>query len=264
MNNPNSMQYLMDRQEPSNLFLEARQIAGVQLQEQFSLVNQLAQVAPQDAFRWIKAELTYPAFEHLTFAYKKSIFAVIIEVRNGNESSLTDQQVNRLQAACLANNLIACVFVIEIDDALAPANSGWNLIDPQTREFINPVAVAEDGPVEMSAWEMSNFSIQVVRDYLEKQGNEVLSFCDLPEVNPQVWFQNSDGQVCWLIVQNTTTDTPLLASDWLRFEESNPALKPYSGYFAAVRIKSMQQVLFRGAGMMVDFKGIEKIYDGED
>ena len=265
MNNEDSIQYLIDRPEPSELFLAARQIAGMQLQEQFGRFNLSAPPSHLPAFRWIKAELTYPSFDHLSFAHKNSIFSVVIDIRQGQESSLSEQQMGNLMDVCQTHQLVPCVFTIDFDDELLlPRSTGWNLVHADTLQSIDPLSLAEDGPVVMSAWELANFSIQVVRDYLEKQGNEVLSFCDLPEVNPQIWFRDSEGKECWLIVKNTVSNEPLDSSEWQGFEKSNDSLKPHDGYFAAVRIKSTQDVLLRGAGMMVDFRGIEKIYAGEE
>jgi hypothetical protein len=264
MNNDDSIQYLMDRPDPSDLFLEARQLAGMQLQEQFNRFNQFAPPSPLPAFHWVKAELTYPAFDHLSFAHKNAIFSVVIEVWDGSESSFTEQQQERLLDACRANQLIPCVFRLDYEDELEPATDGWNLVHASTGERIDPSSFAEEGPVVMSAWELTNFAIQVVRDDLEKQGNEVLSFCDLPEVNPQIWFRDSSGNACWALVQCSTSKEPLTSQRWQGFEQTNDALKPFAGYFAGVRVQSTNAVPMRGDGMMVDYRGIEKIYDGQD
>ena len=52
------IQYLMDRPEPSELFLEARQLAGVHLQEQFQQFDTNPLPTLEQGFTWIKAELT--------------------------------------------------------------------------------------------------------------------------------------------------------------------------------------------------------------
>jgi len=255
------MAYLIDRpEEPSELFLAARQMAGMQLQEQFTRFNFSAPPAHLPAFRWIKAEMTFPSFDHLSFAHKNSIFSVLIDIRHGEESSLSEQQMRNLLDACRAHQLIPCVFRIDFDDELLlPRSTGWNLIHGQTGELIDPPGQSEEAPVVMSAWELSNFAIQVVRDYVEKQGNEVLSFCDLPEVNPQIWFRDADGRECWLIVENTVTNEALDAAKWQDFEQSNPQLSGMDGYYTGVRIKSRNPQVMRGDGLMVDFKGMEKI-----
>jgi len=248
------IQHLMDRPEPSDLFLEARQIASVHLQTQFE--------QHQNRFTWIKAELTYPSFDHLTFGYKSSIFSMLIELidESGN-SSLTDQQRSRWTDACAANNLIPCLFKIAyvgLMDAfeLHPIHDGWNLMDATGNESIDPATVATEAPVEMSAWEIRNFSIQVVRQHIEEQGNEVLSFCDLPEVNPQIWFRDADGKTNWVIVQASTNKEIPHADAWKDFAQSNEQLLPYAGHFAGIQISSDQATLLRGAGMFVNFRGL--------
>ena len=68
------MSYKIDPQNPSKEFLRARNEAGVCLQEQFKKFA--GRVEPQHDFRWIKADLTWPSFDHLTFAYKNQVFSV--------------------------------------------------------------------------------------------------------------------------------------------------------------------------------------------
>ncbi len=251
------IQHLMDRPEPSDLFLEARQMAGVQLQAQFELNH--------NRFTWIKAELTYPSFDHLTFGYKSSIFSLLVElIDDSGSSSLTGQQRGRWTDACSANNLIPCLFKIDyvaLMDAfdLNPKHAGWNLVDVDGNELIDPVTMATEAPMEMSAWEIHNFSIQVVREHIAEQGDEVLSFCDLPEVNPQIWFRNAEGKTNWVIVQSSTNKDIPQAEAWMGFGQSNEQLLPYAGYFAGVQISSDQATLNRGAGMFVNFKGLISI-----
>ena len=89
------IQYLIDRPEPSEIFLRARHIAGSQLQDQFNANNQKSVNSSYDGFKWIKAELTYPSFDNLTFDFKNSIFSVVIELIDDKGSSFTRQQKDR-------------------------------------------------------------------------------------------------------------------------------------------------------------------------
>lgn len=121
-------------------------------------------------------------------------------------SSLTAIQKDRWTKVCKENNLIPCLFKIQCVATrsrfdLNPMNDVWNLYDVEGRELVYPFELATEEPMEMSAWELRNFSIQVVRQHIEEQGHEVLSFCDLPEVNPQIWFRDSEEKISWVIVQ---------------------------------------------------------------
>lgn len=263
--NPHPIQYLMDRPEPSELFLEARQMAGGQLQEQFRQFNNSPLPTRYKGFTWIKAELTYPSFDHLTFAFKNSIFSVLIELIDEDGSSLTDIQKDRWTKACTVNKLIPCLFKIQcvaLNNGfdLNPMNGVWNLYDVEGGELVDPFELATEEPMEMSDWEIRNFSIQVVRNHIEEKGHEVLSFCDLPEVNPQIWFRDLEEKISWVIVQYSTEKEIPKADSWKDFEQTNEQLLPFDGYFAGIQISSEKATLFRGEGMFVNFKGLEQIY----
>jgi hypothetical protein len=276
------IQYLIDRPEPSEIFLRARHIAGSQLQHQFNINNKKNVNSSYDGFKWIKAELTYPSFDNLTFAYKDSIFSVVIELIDEKVSSFTRQQKDRLLKACKENNLIPCTFKLnfreksddlldqqmgdknELDYELSALEQGWNLYDARTNQRIDPIELAGNERIRMSKWELSNFAIQIVRNDLEKEGNQILSFCDLPEINPQIWFKNKKGETGWIIVKHIENERDLDYKEWVGLEGKSPKLKLYDGYFASVQFFSLKTNsttdLFRGDGMYVKYKGIERIY----
>lgn len=283
------IQYLIDRPEPSEIFLRARHIAGSQLQEEFNANNQKSINSSYDDFIWIKTELTYPAFDNLTFAYKNSVFSVVIELIDDKGSSFTKQQKDRLLIACEENNLIPCTFRLnfkekadnfssriignedQLDYELTPLKQGCNLYDARTNQAIDPLILASNEKTLMSKWELNNFAIQTVRNDLEKEGNKILSFCDLPEVNPQIWFKNKKGETNWVIVKHIkkqVNDNEKDYKEWVGLEDRSPQLKPYDGYFASIRIipslgwdgVSFDQDLFRGQGMIVNNPVLERIY----
>lgn len=277
------IQYLVDRPEPSEIFLKARQMAGAQLQKQFSSLNNKDVNSSYDGFKWVKAELTYPSFDNLTFAYKNSIFAVVIELINIQGSSFNRQQRERLLKACDDNNLIPCLFKIKIQDKqqnsflnifkgkdtqndyeLILVENGWNLFEARTNKKVNPETIAHERPTKMSPWELNNFAIQIVRTEIQKLGNEILSFCDLPEINPQIWFKGKNGNINWVIVKHITSDQDLNYREWVGLENKNPQLLPHDGFFAAVQFFSQQTNsstdLNRGDAMFINYKGIERIY----
>ena len=266
--NQHPIQYLMDRPEPSELFLEARQMSGGQLQEQFRQFNNGPLPTRYKRFTWIKAELTYPSFDHLTFAFKNSIFSVMIELIDETNSSLTAIQKDRWTKACTENNLIPCLFKIQCVATnngfdLNPMNDVWNLYDAEWHELMDPFELATEDPMEMSDWEIRNFSIQVVRNHIEEKGHEVLSFCDLPDVNPQIWFRDSEEKISWVIVQYSTGKEVPKADSRKYFEQTNEQIRPFDGYFAGVQISSEKATLLRGEGMFVNFKGLKQIYQSK-
>jgi hypothetical protein len=276
------IQYLIDNPEPSRIFLKARQLTGIHLQEQFKKLNPKVVNSSYDGFKWIKTELTYPSFDDLTFAFKNSIFSVVIELIDKKGSSFTTQQRKRLLKACEENNLIPCTFKLnfreknddllgklidnksQLDYELSVLEQGWNLYDARTNQKITPTVLASNEQAEMSKWELSNFAIQIVRSQLEKEGNQILSFCDIPEINPQIWFKNKKGETGWVIVKHINDEKDLDYKEWVGLEDRSPQLKPYDGYFASVQFYSIRTnsptKLFRGDEMNINYKGLERIY----
>jgi len=281
------IQYLIDRPEPSEIFLKARHMAGSQLQDQFNSNNNKSVNSSYDGFKWIKAEITYPSFDNLTFAFKNSIFSVVIELIDEKGSSFSKQQRDRLLEACEENNLIPCTFKLnfkeitnnflsrltgdknELDYELKAIEQGWNLFDARTNQKIDPLNLASNERTRMSKWELSNFAIQVVRNDIEKEGNQILSFCDLPEVNPQIWFKNKKEETGWVIVKHSKNESEKDYKEWVGLEDRSPQLKPFDGYFASVQlipsvgwngVSEFPTDLFRGDGMYVNYKGLERIY----
>lgn len=276
------IQYLIDRPEPSEIFLKARQIAGIQLQEQFKKNNSKVVNSSYDGFKWIKTELTYPSFDNLTFAFKNSIFSVVIELIDKKGSSFTTQQSDRLLKACEENNLIPCTFKLNFrektnnfvgrlvkdknqpDYELSVLAQDWNLYDARTNQKIDPTALASIEQTRMSQWELSNFAIQIVKTELEKDGNQILSFCDLPEINPQIWFKNKKGETGWVIVKHIKNKNDLDYKEWIGLDDRSPQLKPFDGYFASVQFFSIATnsttKLFRGDAIKINYKGLERIY----
>ncbi len=277
-----NIQYLIDRPEPTEIFLKARQIAGIQLQEQFKIFNNGKVDSSFDGFKWVKTELTYPSFDNLTFSYKSSVYSVVIELIDNTGSSFSLKQRERLLNACAENNLVPCLFKINLQEKsknllsfMASSNiqdeyelnsleQGWNLFNARTNQKINPLTLSSDEPTKMSKWELSNFAIQIVRTDIEKEGNEVLSFCDLPEINPQIWFKDKQGNVCWVVVKHITSEIDLDYKKWVGLEQHNEQLLPFDGFYASIQFHSLKTNsminLNRGDAYVVNYKGLERIY----
>ena len=272
------MSYQIDPNEPSEQFLRARSAAGCALQEQFA--EQAGQVSPQLDFKWIKAEMTWPSFDHLTFACGNQVFSVLVEPVEGSRSLLRQKEIDRCLEACSENNLVPCSFPVDAS-TLKPVSAGWNLVHLANRRSINPALLVSDTKLEMSEWEIRNFCMQVVRGHIEeKMSGTVLSFCDVIGIDPQVWFEDGVGSRNWVIVRNYPTISGNEKNEWVGFEQTNPQLGQYDGFLAAVSLASAEAVvhdktgnvvplserfsgtapLYRGDGFYTKFDGLERIY----
>lgn len=272
------MSYQIDPREPSRAFLHARNTAGIRLQEMFKQFGGRVE-SPHD-YRWIKADLTWPSFDHLTFAYRNQVFSVLVDLIHDGRSTLSSQEVKRCIDACTEHNLIPCVFAVN-SRSITPLKEGWNLLHLENRTVVIPDDYVDDVKVEMSEWELRNFAIQIVRDHIKKsiQG-DVLSYCDVIGIDPQIWFEDQQGNCSWVIVRNYAQLTGGESKEFAGIERSNSQLAPYDGYLGSVSVASAEPFtvdldaklvplakrfdgsspIYRGDGFYINFKGLERIY----
>lgn len=64
------------------------------------------------------------------------------------------------------------------------------------------MALVTDEKVEMTLWEVHDMAVQVVRDYVEKQGFQLMSWQGNPEVDPSIWFVSTTRKPEWVVVRS--------------------------------------------------------------
>lgn len=265
---------------PSPEFLRAYAVAGNALQAMFRSLG--GRVPLSRDFRWIKAELMWPAFDHLTFGYRNKVFAVLVDVVVGGRSSLTAQERARCCEAARQHDLMPCAFPVD-GRTMQPLAPGWNLLHLDDGRPVVPEQLASDQRAAMSAWELGNFAIQVVRQHIEQPGQgRVLSFCDVPDVDPQLWMEDALGKRSWVLVRFFRALRGDERQAFAGFAGRQPQLARFDGYFAAVSAASSEPVLFdldgsvlplsrrfdstaplcRGDGFYVKFAGLERLHVG--
>ncbi len=211
---------------------------------------------------WVKTEPSYPAFEDFTFSYRNQVFPVLV-LRSDEKGKLLNPppRIEALRRESQRNNLIPCVFPINDRTGRPFFPDTWNLVNPFTGKRIDPATVSSDEPVEVSDWELRNWAVQVVSDYLQNERLERLSYCDAPEIDPQIWFRYNNRRECWIKVLYAAypVDVQELTFSLANFHDE--VLK-YDGYLARVGFMDSEglQVLYRNRGAFVNFKGIEKIH----
>ena len=158
--------YDVDRESFSKLFEAIHHFTGSHLQREMNAIHA----------QWIKPFLTIPSFEHLSFAYKNQIFCVLINIYDESTQnfSLTVKDVDLLIKECEKNNLVPCIFPVKINSMQYPDlktlkvfKQGWNLIHAVTKTPIDVFSLGTDAPIPMSQWELHDFAIQVVRNYIK-------------------------------------------------------------------------------------------------
>ena len=273
---------ILDRPNFTEQFFIDRRDAMLHINEIFDQFNS-ALDNKREGFLWIKTALSYPSFDDFTFAYRNKIFSVIVERAERTENNKfafgNAQRVFTLLRECKNNNLVPCVYpVIENKDGSRifygrpimncrngkHVPSSWNLIRADSKTFVDPISEASDELIEVSDWELQNWSVQIVSDYLYKEGFKRLSYCDMLGIEPHIWFENSNGARCWIEVlyaKYPDTDKTFSFTNW-----PYEVLK-YDGYkavvsFANINIDKPYEKLYRAQGADVNFRGITLVHSG--
>lgn len=258
-----------------SIFVEAHNLAGRHIQEMIG--------ENRSDFTWIRPEITNPSFDDLNFRYKNQVFSVLIKIfHQGRELSEPRREIPFIRET-KANNLVPCVFPVNFEFAATTSPhgygvvietgknpthelvmqdpKGWNLFHVETNKKINPLEMADDTPVLMSAYEMQNFAIQIVRNQLEKEGLRIESFCDAPTVLPHIWFRDKEGKLGWIVVKYGPNEKSIAAPDGNQIARG--PIAEDNGYFAPVGIQPMKgNKAYRGIGYYVNYSGLINIYKG--
>jgi hypothetical protein len=251
--------YEIEMNEISHEFFPCWKAAGIHLSKQVDGGIQ----------SWLRAHPYPPFLEHLSFRLGNQLFFVRVDDVDGNVKGPGSPR-GAITAARSANGR-ACILPMKkklFGGAWVADMPGWGLLDAETRRPIDPVALVTDQKIEMSPWEIHDMAVQVVRDYLEKQGFELMSWQGNPEVDPSIWFVGKTKRPEWVVVRSAKfpANSALRPSNWQAISAGCAKLST-TGHFASVAVVSMEQPfesgdeapvqLWRGHGMHVRFTGLE-------
>lgn len=251
--------YEIETHEMSKDFLPCWKAAGIHLSEQ----------ADDGLQTWLRAHPYPPFLEHLSFRLGNQLFFVRVEDVDGNVKGPGNPQ-GHITAARIANGR-ACVMPMKksfLGGAWVADMPGWGLLDAETRNPINPVALITDEKIEMTRWEVQDMAVQVVRDHLEEEGFELMSWQGNPEVDPSIWFIGKTKRPEWVVVRSVKfpEHNAPRPSNWQAIAAGCAKISP-TGHFASVAIVSADQPftsldepsapLWRGHAMHVRFTGLE-------
>lgn len=218
---------------------------------------------------WLRAHPYPPFLEHLSFRLGNQLFFVRIEDVDGKAQG--PGTIRGLAAAARDGNGHACILPMKkklFGGSWVADMPGWGLLNAETRKPINPVSLVTEEKIEMTPSEVHDMAVQVVRDYLQKEGFELMSWQGNPEVDPSIWFVGKTRRPEWVVVRSakfpaSNADRP---TNWAAIADGCARLST-TGHFASVAVVSVNQPfasseeapvpLWRGHGMHVRFDGLE-------
>ena len=167
--------FRVDQETPSDDFVRAWLAAGKYIQSKGG-----------PGVKWLRMNLYQPMAEHLSFLLGNQMFFIHIHAAEF-EREPCEAFFNLAASA----NATACIMPMrQTLTGYEVELSGWGLLDALTGAAIDPPSMMTAELVEMSDWELHDFSIKVVASHIEKNGFRLMSTCSDPEINPQLWFED--------------------------------------------------------------------------
>lgn len=198
---------------------------------------------------WINDVFHHTGYDNLCFVYKNNAFSVLIDITDENGTSyLPEDKKNQQILAAEKYNLIPCIFTIVVPDIknfnnveqIKPKTNGWNLVNTETKEQINPTDYIADEKKEFSEYEQRLLAINYTLHYLSSQKCEIVKIQSAIEDNPQIFFKDQYGELSWVIVRNKKLEE----QQYNISEEVQNISNEYpknDGYYAEVLIKSIRE-----------------------
>lgn len=244
----------------SEEFCQCWQAAGRHLQTK----------AGDSPLSWLKADLNPPFLEHLSFRMGNQLYFIRVEDADGHVTGPGSADGFRVIAeGC---NGIACRMPMRrVGSTWNAQVPGWGLIDAKTGRRMDPVALISDEKIEMTDWEVHDFAVQVVRDYIVKKlGRELISSQGNPRVDPSIWFVDDNGPE-WVVVRCVRfPERVAIIPENITDIAINCARLSAFGHFASVAIANSEDSfnasskvpplpLYRGHGIVVAFEGLIRL-----
>jgi hypothetical protein len=251
--------YDIEMQKPSAEFAKCWKSARSHLQKR----------AGDGSQSWLRANLTPPFLEHLSFRMGNQLFFIRIEaVSEGLEVPGSRDGLLSIAEGCRGHACLMPMKKAFFGDDWAPEAPGWGLLDARTGAPVDPIELVTDELIEMTDWELHDFAVQTVREQLVKEGCSLMSWQGNPGVNPSIWFVDESKGPAWVVVRaarypETEAQKP---HNWEAIAESCAKLSSV-GHFASVACALAaagqdapapgDNKLWRGHGIYVRYEGLD-------
>ena len=210
---------------------------------------------------WLKVEPHPPFLEHLSFRIGNQVFFVRLE-------DVEDRQEtpgNREGLLRVAEGWRGFPCLMPMRRTLTGWKSelgGWGLIDLRNAQLVDPFSLVSDELIEVTDWELLDFAVLVVKQWLQGNGFEIMSTHSNPEVDPNIWFVGDNGPE-WVIVRAARFPEKVarIPSNVEAIATQCEALSTL-GNFASVAFAladNLESPIWRGHAADVQFDGIERV-----
>lgn len=246
--------YEIEQEDPPKEFAIAWQSAGMHIQKM-----------GQEGINWLRATLNPPLAEHLSFRLGNQLIFVYVD------TDVFPFMGKRKQLFLnVSEEATATPCVMKMQQRLRgfePVLGGWGLVHAKTGHDVDPASLVSDELIEMSDWELHDFSVQVVRDQLAKERKKVFSSQSSLHIDPSIWFEDG-GKPFWVVVRSGRYPQQKAPrpENLAAIAESCAKMSP-NGYFASVTAANANDPftsdkgmpLYRGHGLYFRYEGLEPV-----
>ncbi len=218
---------------------------------------------------WLRVHPYPPFLEHLSFRLGNQLFYIRIVDSDGKIQPPGSLQGLFMIAEATGGH--ACILPMKRPYSVNPwvaEEPGWGLLDARTHKPVNPVVLVTQELIEMTPWELQDMAVQVVRESIEDDGYELMSWQGNPEVDPSIWFVVKTKRPEWVVVRalRYPEDQASRPENWNELAERFMHAD-LAGHFASVSVASIEQPfededeapvpIWRGHGMHISYTGLE-------
>lgn len=271
----NIKQWLVREQELVSASVPLRVPPELNIFSRDILKLQIDMIMSEDRdFHWLQTDYILNSYGDMVFMYKNNIFSILIDIQDETGLSYLDMStVGRQLRASKKYNFIPCRFPVVAKDPynsdisqLRAKNNGLNLINTLTNEEIIQSDIVKK-QATMSDWELQAFAVRYMLKLLQTKNCQISSYSDIPEINPSIWFEDNNGNNCWLIIRCAKySDNKIKKQNLKSFIKKGYR---FNGYFATfvVTPETSKKKINRGDNVNIRltmFKQVHTITDSID
>jgi hypothetical protein len=152
----------------------------------------------QGSLSWLRDDCNPPFLEHLSFRIGNQLFFIRVEDADGR----LEEPGNRdgLQAVAKGCGGHGCLMPMRNRAGVwTPDRPGWGIVEAKSGKLVDPVTLVSDELIEMTAWELHDLAVLIVRNHLEQAGRKLMTWTSHPSINPAIWFVGDSGPE-WVVV----------------------------------------------------------------
>ena len=157
------------------------------------------QFKDDEDFMWLRVCATRPAFHHLCFAYKATVYSCLIGRVIDNQIYIVAQDWDNNQRETKKYGLQPCIIPLEGNEEEKSINV-LPLLDANTLEPIDFKSEHLNDP--LSEWELYCMGVNAVQIGLQNNNCTDIQSCDIPSIKPSIWFTDSEGNPSYVIVRS--------------------------------------------------------------